>query len=53
MLRFFPVKSARAAVEPLPSNSDNRNRREEIQVTRVPDAPKVGSFRGQTMKREA
>jgi hypothetical protein len=51
MLRFFPVKSVRATVEPLPSNSDNR--REEIQVTRVPDAPKVGSLRGQMMKREA
>jgi len=32
----------RAAAEPLPDDPDNR-REDEIQVTRVPDAPKVGS----------
>ena len=32
----------RAAAEPLPDNPDNR-REDEIQVTRVPGAPKVGS----------
>jgi len=32
----------RAVAEPLPDDPDNR-REDEIEVTRVPDAPKVGS----------
>ena len=33
----------RAAAEPLPDDPDN-NREDDIQVTRVPNAPKVGSL---------
>jgi len=42
MRRFFRVKRVRAVGEPPPDNFDNH--REEIQVTQVPDAPKVGSL---------
>ena len=39
--RLFWTKHMRAAAEPLPDDPDNRDE-DEIQVTRVPDAPKVG-----------
>ena len=38
---MFWTKPIRAASEPLPDDPDN-NREDEIQVTRVQDAPKVG-----------
>ena len=40
MRRFLLPKRIRAAAEPLPDDPDN-SREDEIQVTRVPDAPKV------------
>jgi len=38
---MFWTKPIRAAAEPLPDDPDD-NREDEIQVTRVQDAPKVG-----------
>ena len=40
---LFWTKPMRAAAEPLPDDPDNR-RDDEIQVTRVPDGPKVGNL---------
>ena len=44
--RLFRIKALRAAAEPLPDDPDNSREDpvDEIQVTPVPDAPKVGSF---------
>ncbi len=41
----------RAAAEPLPDDPDNR-RDDEIQVTRIPDGSKVGSFLCEAMEKE-
>ena len=41
---LFWTKPMRAAAEPRPDNPDNR-RDDEIQVSRVPDGPKVGNIR--------
>jgi hypothetical protein len=41
---LFRTISMQAAAEPRPDDPDNR-RDDEIQVTRVPDGPKVGSLR--------
>lgn len=38
--RFFRIKPFRATAEPLPDDPDNC-REDEIQVSRVPDAPEV------------
>ncbi len=40
----------RAAAEPLPDDPDNR--RDEIQVTRIPDGSKVGRFSCEVMEKE-
>lgn len=40
---LFWTKPMRAAAEPRPDDPDNR-RDDEIQVTRVPDGPKVGNL---------
>jgi len=43
--RFFRIKALRAAAEPLPDDPDNyREDSDEIQVTSVPDGPKVGGL---------
>ena len=41
---LFWTKPMRAAAEPCPDDPDNRSD-DEIQVTRVPDGPKVGNLR--------
>jgi len=44
--RFFrtkPTMPIRTTTEPLPDDPDNR-REDEIQVTRIPDAQKVGNL---------
>jgi hypothetical protein len=41
--RLFWTVPIRAQAEPLPDDPDN-SREDDIQVTRVPDAPKVGSL---------
>ncbi len=47
---LFWTKPMRAAAEPLPDDPDNR-RDDEIQVTRVPDGPKVGILHCELMVR--
>ena len=41
----------RAAAEPLPDDPDNR-RDDEVQVTRIPEGSKVGSFSCEVMEKE-
>jgi hypothetical protein len=48
--RLFWTVPIRAQAEPLPDDPDNK-REDDIQVTRVPNAPKVGRL--PVMKREA
>jgi hypothetical protein len=47
---LFWTVPIRAQAEPLPDDPDNK-REDDIQVTRVPNAPKVGRL--PVMKREA
>jgi hypothetical protein len=43
MRRFFRIVPMRAAAEPLPDEPDNEPE-DEIEVTRVLDAPRVGTL---------